>query len=85
MAMEWPDYENEAKRKAKAKRQRRREGSFIVDDSDDETLETKVSKRKETSGLLFQVDFYRVILDEGQNIRNKTTRKRPSVSVGLPS
>ena len=83
MAMEWPDYESEAKRKAKAKRQKKREGSFIVDDSDDETLETKVSKRKEKAGLLYQMDFYRIILDEAQNIRNKTTRKRAPGSCRL--
>ncbi|KAJ2936849.1 hypothetical protein H1R20_g266, partial [Candolleomyces eurysporus] len=84
MAMEWPDYEKEAKRKAKAKRQRQRDGSlddFIVDDSSDgENLGAKVKKRKLASGLLFQLEFYRIILDEAQWIRNRLTRSSRAVN-----
>ncbi|KAJ2912392.1 hypothetical protein MD484_g8028, partial [Candolleomyces efflorescens] len=84
MAMEWPDFEKEAKKKEKAKRQKRRDdflGDFIVDDSSDgEDLGTKVKKRKQASGLLFQLEFYRIILDEAQGIRNRLTRSSRAVS-----
>ncbi|KAF6753723.1 SNF2 family N-terminal domain-containing protein [Ephemerocybe angulata] len=80
MAMEWPDYEKQEKLKAKARKQKRRDDSFIVEDSDGELYEDKVRGRKEKSGLLFQMEFFRIILDEGQNVRNRTTRGSRAVS-----
>jgi len=46
MASEWPDYEKQAKERKKAKRQMKREDSFI-DDSDVEDPQTKVTRRKQ--------------------------------------
>ncbi|KAK0211484.1 SNF2 family N-terminal domain-containing protein [Armillaria fumosa] len=73
MAMEWPDFEKDQKAKEKA---RRKSGNdFIVSDSDDDSSEPgKKRKQKKQKGLLFQVDFYRIILDEAQAVRNRRTR-----------
>ncbi|KAF9071904.1 SNF2 family N-terminal domain-containing protein [Rhodocollybia butyracea] len=76
MALEWPDLEAEEKKKkqkAKAKRD-----DFIVSDEDD-NLKVKPKKKKEL-GLLFQVKFFRIVLDEAQNIRNKKTRVSRAVT-----
>ncbi|KAF8804469.1 hypothetical protein BYT27DRAFT_7243611 [Phlegmacium glaucopus] len=74
MAREWPDYESEMKKKAKAKK---KGDDFIVSESDDEDMKSshyRAKKRKQRAGLLFQIDWYRIVLDEGQNIRNRRTR-----------
>ncbi|KAG6879839.1 hypothetical protein C0992_010797 [Termitomyces sp. T32_za158] len=68
MALEWPDHENEMKKQTKAKAKKR--DDFIVNDSDDEVLRPK---KKQEQGLLFQVEFFRIILDEAQSIRNRRT------------
>ncbi|PPQ80470.1 hypothetical protein CVT24_002545 [Panaeolus cyanescens] len=77
MAAEWPDYEKQAKLKAKACKKKR--DDFIVSDSD-EDLHTKVKKRKQECGPLFQIEWYRISLDEGQNIRNRMTRASRAIS-----
>ncbi|KAK0204021.1 SNF2 family N-terminal domain-containing protein [Desarmillaria ectypa] len=72
MALEWPDFEKDQKAKEKA---RRKSGNnFILSDSDDSSEPTHKKKKKQQKGLLFQVDFYRVILDEAQAVRNRRTR-----------
>ncbi|KAI0938712.1 hypothetical protein AcV5_000330 [Taiwanofungus camphoratus] len=68
LAMEWPDEEAEEK---KAKKKKRKD-DFILDDSEEEKKHKKKSKRER--GLLMLTEWYRVILDEAQNIRNKRTR-----------
>ncbi|KAF8906844.1 SNF2 family N-terminal domain-containing protein [Gymnopilus junonius] len=80
MSSEWPDYENEMKKKAKA---RKSGDGFIVADSDEEDMKDasyRAQKRKQRAGLLFQVEFYRVIADEAQNIRNRRTRMSRAIS-----
>ncbi|KAF7289976.1 SNF2 superfamily protein [Mycena indigotica] len=72
MALEWPDLEAEIKKKEKAKSKKPTD-IFIVSDSDNDSDVPKTRKKKDR-GLLFQVDFYRIVLDEAQNIRNKRTR-----------
>ncbi|KAL4260457.1 SNF2/RAD54 helicase family protein [Pleurotus pulmonarius] len=81
MAYEWPDVEAEQKRK-KAKAKRRKTEGFIVDDSDEDESDRPTRRRgaRRESGILFQMDWYRVILDEAQFIRNKTTRASRAVS-----
>ncbi|KAG6855888.1 hypothetical protein H0H87_009686, partial [Tephrocybe sp. NHM501043] len=91
MALEWPDYENEMKKKAKATKKKM--NSFIVDDLD-EDIKPKARREK---GLLFQVEvgidicanlfpelnmlqFWRIILDEAQSIRNRRTRTSRAVT-----
>ncbi|KAK0446072.1 SNF2 family N-terminal domain-containing protein [Desarmillaria tabescens] len=72
MALEWPDFEKDQKAKEKA---RRKSGNdFIVSDSDDDSSGPTRKKKKQQKGLLFQVDFYRIILDEAQAVRNRRTR-----------
>ncbi|KAL1667297.1 SNF2 family N-terminal domain-containing protein [Schizophyllum commune] len=84
LANEWPDWENEMKKKEKALRKKAKgqasSDDFIVDDSDDEPMTKKSKDKKMTKGLLFQVDWYRVVLDEGQNIRNRRTRVSRAVT-----
>ncbi|KAG7091955.1 hypothetical protein E1B28_008344 [Marasmius oreades] len=70
MALEWPDLEKEMKRE-KATMKKKKEDDFI-DDSDSDGPTRK--KRKRERGLLFQVEFYRIILDEAQLIRSRKTR-----------
>ncbi|KAG2129317.1 SNF2 family N-terminal domain-containing protein [Suillus cothurnatus] len=69
LALEWPDLEAEEKAKQKAQK-RKKTDSFIEHDSGDDR---KLKKKKRELGLLFQVQWYRVILDEAQNIRNRRT------------
>ncbi|SJL12855.1 uncharacterized protein ARMOST_16287 [Armillaria ostoyae] len=71
MALEWPDFEKDQMRKEKARRKSGKD--FIVSDSDDDSSESG-KKKKQQKGLLFQVDFYRIILDEAQAVRNRRTR-----------
>lgn len=63
---------------------------FIVSDSDDDEGPRRTKKMEKQRGLLFEVDvrdflpliitgltdrqFYRIVLDEGHNIRNKRNR-----------
>ncbi|KAJ7054346.1 SNF2 family N-terminal domain-containing protein [Mycena amicta] len=81
MALEWPDVEAEMKKKEKAKRKKPAD-EFIVSDSDDDSDDAPKNKKKKKKdrGLLFQVDFYRIVLDEAQNIRNKRTRVSRAVT-----
>ncbi|KZT10363.1 uncharacterized protein LAESUDRAFT_755872 [Laetiporus sulphureus 93-53] len=73
LALEWPDEEAKEKiAKRKAKRQSKVD-DFIDGDSDD--AQTFKRKRKsQGNGLLLQMTWYRVIVDEAQNIRNRRTR-----------
>ncbi|KAJ3747858.1 SNF2 family N-terminal domain-containing protein [Lentinula detonsa] len=69
MALEWLDLEREgSKKKAKARK----------DDSGDEDVKKK--NKQTEAGLLFQVEFYRVVLDEAQGIRNQKTRVSRAVT-----
>ncbi|KAF7302735.1 SNF2 superfamily protein [Mycena chlorophos] len=86
LALEWPDAEAE-ERKTKAQVKKKKvDDDFITSDSDEESddAEKKKSKgkgkKKNERGLLFQVDFYRIVLDEAQNIRNKRTRVSRAVT-----
>lgn len=51
MALEWPDFENEQKKKMKAKKAK----GFIASDSED-SGDFKPKKKRKESGLLFQVE-----------------------------
>ncbi|KAG2140702.1 SNF2 family N-terminal domain-containing protein, partial [Suillus clintonianus] len=77
LALEWPDLEAEEKAKQKAQRRKKNTNSFIESDSGDDR---KPKKKKRELGLLFQVQWYRVIIDEAQNIRNRRTRISRSVT-----
>lgn len=77
LALEWPDLEAEEKAKQKAQKRKKKTDSFIESDSGDDR---KHKKKKREFGLLFQVQWYRVILDEAQNIRNRRTRISRSVT-----
>ncbi|KAJ7484700.1 SNF2 superfamily protein [Mycena latifolia] len=80
MSLEWPDFEAEQKKKEKARRSKPAADDFVVSDSDDSGTDRPKNKRKKDRGLLFQVDFYRIVLDEAQNIRNKRTRVSRAVT-----
>ncbi|KAF9220758.1 hypothetical protein BS17DRAFT_786466 [Gyrodon lividus] len=75
LAFEWPDLE--AEQMAKEKQKKKKKDTFIISDSDDDH---RTKKKKREIGLLFQVDWYRVIIDEAQNIRNRRTRISRSVT-----
>uniref|UniRef100_A0A8H8CFK2 Uncharacterized protein n=1 Tax=Psilocybe cubensis TaxID=181762 RepID=A0A8H8CFK2_PSICU len=79
MAHEWPDYETQMKKKIKAKKNGQ---DFIVDSDEDEMCNHtyRSNKRKQQAGILFQVEFYRIIADEGQNIRNRRTRMSRAIT-----
>ena len=66
MSSEWPDWENEMKKKEKALRKKAKgqasSDDFIVDDSDDEPMTKKSKDKKMTKGLLFQVDVRATVL-----------------------
>ncbi|KAI0070755.1 hypothetical protein K474DRAFT_702536 [Panus rudis PR-1116 ss-1] len=74
---EWPLEEIEEREKKKRKKKMKGGNDFIVDDSDEDK---KPRKRKKWPGPLFQMEWYRVCLDEAQNIRNRKTRASRAVS-----
>ncbi|KAA1473050.1 hypothetical protein DENSPDRAFT_219273 [Dentipellis sp. KUC8613] len=79
LANEWPDPEEDERRMKKVKKGKAKpKDGFIEDDSD--TAWTKINKKKKDKGLLLQIDWYRVILDEAQNVRNKMTRVSRAVT-----
>ncbi|TFY75227.1 hypothetical protein EWM64_g8785 [Hericium alpestre] len=90
LAHEWPDPEEEERKQKKAEKEKKagkgkkKNGidGFVVDDSDDENAGApKKRTREKKLGLLMQTEWYRVILDEGQNIRNKKTRVSRAVTM----
>ncbi|THU80036.1 hypothetical protein K435DRAFT_768393 [Dendrothele bispora CBS 962.96] len=83
MALEWPDYEAEMKKQKRASRKRKsnNDDDFIVEDDEGEKWKGKGKKAKQQQhGLLFQVEWYRIICDEAQVIRNKRTRMSRAVT-----
>ncbi|TFY57616.1 hypothetical protein EVG20_g8474 [Dentipellis fragilis] len=79
LANEWPDPEEEERRQKKMKKGKSKpKDGFIEDDSDNAW--TKINKKKKDKGLLLQIDWHRIILDEAQNIRNKMTRVSRAVT-----
>ncbi|RDB16047.1 putative ATP-dependent helicase C23E6.02 [Hypsizygus marmoreus] len=81
MALEWPDLENEQKKKMKAKAKKNKpQDNFIAPDSDDDSDDPRPRKGRKEIGLLFQVDFYRIICDEAQAIRNRRTRTSRAIT-----
>ncbi|EGO03554.1 hypothetical protein SERLA73DRAFT_69411 [Serpula lacrymans var. lacrymans S7.3] len=78
LAQEWPDYEAEQMLQEKRRKLRKKNQSFIASDSEEEIVKPK--KKKKQLGLLFQMNWYRVILDEAQNIRNRKTRNSRCVT-----
>ncbi|KAJ6631188.1 SNF2 family N-terminal domain-containing protein [Mycena sp. CBHHK59/15] len=73
MALEWPDVEAEMKKKTNAKR--KKANDFIASDSDSDSSDHRpINKRKKDH------TFYRIVLDEAQNIRNKRTRVSRAVT-----
>ncbi|KAK1219704.1 hypothetical protein PQX77_017565 [Marasmius sp. AFHP31] len=77
MSLEWPDEEGEKRRKKSAAK--KKVDNFIVNDSDSDD-EPAAKRRKKERGLLFQVDFYRIILDEAQVIRSRKTRASRAIT-----
>ncbi|KAI5120898.1 hypothetical protein M0805_002998 [Coniferiporia weirii] len=75
LALEWPDYEGEERKRQKEKNKRSRSSPFVADDSEEEER-----KKQKKPGLLLAVNWYRVVLDEAQNIRNKRTRVSRAVT-----
>lgn len=71
LANEWPDELEEVKKK----RKKTKESEFI-DDTDD----SMASKKKRKCGPLMDIEWYRVVLDEAQNIRNARTRTSTAVT-----
>ncbi|QRV98450.1 DNA repair protein RAD5 [Ceratobasidium sp. AG-Ba] len=72
LANEFPiDDEELKKKKSKKKRAKRDEDGFIVSDSDENK---KRAKKNGGRGPLAATEWYRVVLDEAQNIRNRVTR-----------
>ncbi|KAI0790352.1 SNF2 family N-terminal domain-containing protein [Abortiporus biennis] len=80
LAHEWPDYEAEQKAREKAARRKKRDDDFVVDDSDEESDVKPKKQKKKKLGLLFHMQWYRVCIDEAQNVRNKKTRVSRAVS-----
>jgi SNF2 family DNA or RNA helicase len=77
LANEWPDEDDEFRKPKKKKNTKAAEDSFIVDDeANDET----VAKKKKRYGPLMDINWYRVVLDEAQNIRNARTRISSAVT-----
>ncbi|KII91157.1 hypothetical protein PLICRDRAFT_104830 [Plicaturopsis crispa FD-325 SS-3] len=80
MALEWPDIDAEQKAKMKRTKKKKVADSFIESDSDDILSRKPKPKKKKDLGLLFQVNWYRIVLDEAQNIRTKKTRSSRAVT-----
>ncbi|KAL4073393.1 SNF2 family N-terminal domain-containing protein [Scleroderma citrinum] len=76
LALEWPDLEAEEVARRKI-RKRKRSDLFVVSDPEDDR---RAKRKKRELGLLFQIRWYRIIIDEAQNIRNRRTRISRSVT-----
>ncbi|KAJ4468754.1 SNF2 superfamily protein [Lentinula aciculospora] len=74
MALEWPDIEQQERKKKKAKAQ----PDDLIVDSCNENMPKKTKKKE--AGLLFQIEFHRIVLDEAQGIKNKKTRVSRAVT-----
>ncbi|KAJ3805241.1 SNF2 family N-terminal domain-containing protein [Lentinula lateritia] len=88
MALEWPDIEQEEKKKKKA--MAKKDDPIMSDSVNENTLKKDKSQEGKlsnfllihdlTSGLLFQIEFFRIVLDEAQGIKNKKTRVSRAVT-----
>ncbi|EIN08787.1 P-loop containing nucleoside triphosphate hydrolase protein [Punctularia strigosozonata HHB-11173 SS5] len=76
MALEWPDYEAEQK----AKEKKRKRNDFIEDDSESDSFCRDQRKTKKTEGPLVRMQWYRIVVDEAQTIRNRRTRVSRAVT-----
>ncbi|KAH8116128.1 SNF2 family N-terminal domain-containing protein [Phellopilus nigrolimitatus] len=76
LASEWPDPEAEEKKKQQEKKGKRKKAEFVTSDSEEEREE----KKKKKLGIMMTMSWYRVVLDEAQNIRNKRTRVSRAVT-----
>jgi SNF2 family DNA or RNA helicase len=75
LANEWPDELAEVKKKPK--KQQNADRSFIVNDDE---ADGTAPKKKRVYGPLMDMHWYRVVLDEAQNIRNARTRASTAVT-----
>ncbi|KAJ3936205.1 MAG: SNF2 superfamily protein [Lentinula lateritia] len=76
MALEWPDIEQEEKKKKKAKA--KKDDPIMSDSVNNENTQKK--DKSQEAGLLFQIEFFRIVLDEAQGIKNKKTRVSRAVT-----
>ncbi|KAF8633893.1 hypothetical protein AX15_001196 [Amanita polypyramis BW_CC] len=82
MSKEWFDAEKEGKKLERLQMQRKRKGSQLGPDSsgtDNEHEYTAKKRKTSRDNLLFDIEFYRVILDEAQLVRNRKTRMSRAV------
>ncbi|KAF9256614.1 hypothetical protein L218DRAFT_881400, partial [Marasmius fiardii PR-910] len=77
MALEWPDMDRELKKQKRAAAKKKKD-DFIVENLESDGPARK--KRRQELGLLLQVDFYRIVLDEAQIIRSRKTRVSRAVT-----
>ncbi|KZT33323.1 hypothetical protein SISSUDRAFT_1054395 [Sistotremastrum suecicum HHB10207 ss-3] len=86
MKLEWPDPEAEAKKERQAekrsgRRRKNADDSFIVTSDEDEPRRKKEKKKAPAKrGVLLQIDWWRIVLDEAQCIRNKETRTSRAIT-----
>lgn len=70
LSLEWPDEEMQLKKAKKARAAERKKAGEAAGDPDEEDPEFRPS----AEGGLFKMSWYRIILDEAQGIRNRSTR-----------
>ncbi|KAI0047735.1 hypothetical protein FA95DRAFT_1605864 [Auriscalpium vulgare] len=79
---EWPDPEEDVRREKKMKKKKTKKDKgddFIVEDDDDRDWTKNFNKRK-PPGLLLTIDWHRIVLDEGHNVRSRKTRVSRAVT-----
>ncbi|KAG8849716.1 hypothetical protein FRB96_000656 [Tulasnella sp. 330] len=75
IAAEWPGNEDFLAKAAKRSAKSKRKDGFIEHDSEEEGGKKQKGKKKApVTGPLFKVQFHRIVLDEAQNIRNRSTK-----------
>ncbi|KAI0313327.1 SNF2 family N-terminal domain-containing protein [Amylostereum chailletii] len=81
VAREWPDPDEEDRKLKKKKKAAKKGLEFIVSDDDSDEPQTKKPRKKQArEGLLLQMEWYRIVLDEAHVIRSKKTRLSRAVS-----
>ncbi|TDL24597.1 hypothetical protein BD410DRAFT_786110 [Rickenella mellea] len=79
LMLEWPDEEAELKEE-KMRKKRKKSGDNFIETDESEVERKKKKKKDQKPGLLMNMQWFRVVLDEAQNIRNKKTRVSRAVT-----
>ncbi|PVG00777.1 hypothetical protein CPB86DRAFT_171952 [Serendipita vermifera] len=71
LANDWPDEDDQLKKRRKNKKNK---GRVSLGNGEADDTESEPEKKRREYGPLMEINWYRVVLDEAQNIKNRQTR-----------